>query len=92
MYKELVLSQPEQNISAREKKIIKLEVHAEVRLGMNLFLFCLPLAVPSTFRPKRPPEIGLRSGFTSLSVAFLQIVRPTGSALTLAARSWSLMR
>ena len=59
---------------------------------MNLFLFCLPLAVPSTFRPKRPPERGLRSGFTSLSVAFLQIVRPTGSALTLAARSWSLMR
>ena len=59
---------------------------------MNLFLFCLPLAVPSTFRPKRPPERGLRSGFTSLSVAFLQIVRPTGSALTPAARSWSLMR
>ena len=29
-YKELVLSQPEPNISARDKKIIKLEVHAEV--------------------------------------------------------------
>ena len=26
---------------------------------MNLLLFCLPLAVPSTFRPKGPPERGL---------------------------------
>ena len=51
-YLSLVISQPEQNIWAWGKKIIKLEVQAEVRLGMNLFLFCLPLAVPSTFRPK----------------------------------------
>ena len=85
-YKELVISQPEQNIRAWGKKIIKLvEVHAEVRLGMNLFLFCLPLAVPSTFRPKRPPELGQRSGFKDVWAAFLQM-------LTLAARSWSLMR
>jgi len=91
-YLSLFISQPEQNIRAWGKKIIKLEVHAEVWVGMNLFLFCLPLAVPSTFRPKLPPERGLRRGFTSLSIAFLQIVRPTGSDLTPAARSWSLMR
>ena len=52
------------------KKIIKLEVHAEVRLGMNLFLFCLHLAVPSTFRPKLPPERGQRSGFKDVWAAF----------------------
>ena len=51
-YLSLFISQPGQNISAWGKKIIKLEVQAEVRLGMNLFLFCLPLAVPSTFRPQ----------------------------------------
>ena len=59
----LVISQPEPNIRAWGKNIIKLEVQAEVRLGMNLLLFCLPLAVPSTFRPKGPPELGQRSGF-----------------------------
>ena len=59
---------------------------------MNLFLFCLHLAVPSTFRPKLPPERGLRSGFKRLSAAFASNVRSTSSALTPAARSWSLMR
>ena len=66
----LFISQPEPNIRAWGKKIIKLEVHAEVRLGMNLFLFCLHLAVPSTFRPKLPPERGQRSGFKDVWGAF----------------------
>ena len=88
----LFISQPEQNIRAWGKKIIKLEVHAEVWVGMNLFLFCLPLAVPSTFRPKLPPELGQRSGFKDVWAAFLQMLAPPARRLTLAARSWSLMR
>ena len=65
-YLSLFISQPDQNIRAWGKKIIKLEAQAEVRLGMNVFLFCLPLAVPSsTFRPKLPPELGQRSGIYS---------------------------
>ena len=77
-YIHLVISQPEPNIWAWGKKIIKLEVHAEVRLGMNLFLFCLPLAVPSTFRPKLPPERGQRSGFKDVWAAFASKVSHHG--------------
>ena len=48
---------------------------------MNLFLFCLPLAVPSTFRPKGPPERGLKEvAFKTFGLLLLEKLATTGSA------------
>ena len=75
-------SAPEQNIRAWGKKIIKLEVHAEVRLGMNLFLFCLPLAVPTVARsdlnvlPKEIKEVGLKTFVLLFAHLFAPPARP----------------